>query len=82
MGRFSIITTKPNELRATVHNRMPVILKPANYDRWLAPGHPLQPPVDLLRPYDADKMQAWPVHTDVGNVRNNRPDQCDPSQRE
>jgi putative SOS response-associated peptidase YedK len=31
---FSIITTDPNELTATVHDRMPVILKPSDYDRW------------------------------------------------
>jgi putative SOS response-associated peptidase YedK len=75
---YSIITTEPNELTATVHTRMPVILKTADYDRWLAPGDPQQPPIDLLRPYDAELMQAWPVHTDVGNVRNNRPDLCHP----
>ena len=30
---FTIITTDPNELTAAVHNRMPVILKPSEYDR-------------------------------------------------
>jgi putative SOS response-associated peptidase YedK len=29
--------------------------------------------VDLLRPYPADKMRAWPVSERVGNVRNNDP---------
>jgi putative SOS response-associated peptidase YedK len=33
---FTIITTDPNELTATVHNRMPVILKPSEYERWLS----------------------------------------------
>jgi putative SOS response-associated peptidase YedK len=75
---YSIITTEANELTSAVHNRMPVILKPSDYDRWLAPGDPQQPPIDLLRPYDAELMQAWHVHTDVGNVRNNRPDLCEP----
>ena len=60
-----------------VHNRMPVILKPSDYERWLVPGDPAQPPVDLLRPFDADQMQAWMVSTDVGNVRNNRPNLVD-----
>jgi putative SOS response-associated peptidase YedK len=41
------------------------------------PGDPQQPPVDLLRPNDADLMQAWKVSSDVGNVRNNRPDLVD-----
>jgi len=33
--------------------------------------------VDLLRPFEADQMQAWMVSADVGNVRNNRPDVAD-----
>jgi putative SOS response-associated peptidase YedK len=74
---FTIITTDPNELAATVHNRMPVILKPSEYDRWLSRADPERPPVDLLRPYDADKMTAYPVDPRVGNVRNNEPGLCD-----
>jgi putative SOS response-associated peptidase YedK len=34
--------------------------------------------VDLLRPYDAEKMKAWRVSGDVGNARNNWPDLLDP----
>ena len=33
---YAIIATDPNELTATVYNRVPVILKPADYDRWLS----------------------------------------------
>ncbi len=32
---FTILTTKPNELVAPIHDRMPVVLAPADYDRWL-----------------------------------------------
>ena len=32
---FTIITTKPNELVRTIHNRMPVILRPEDEDQWL-----------------------------------------------
>jgi putative SOS response-associated peptidase YedK len=53
---FSIITTDPNELTATVHDRMPVILKPYDYDRWPDRTDAECPPVDLLRPYEADEM--------------------------
>jgi len=74
---FTIITTDPNELTATVHNRMPVILKPSEYDRWLSRADPEHPPVDLLRPYDADKMMAHTVDPRVGNVKNNEPGLCD-----
>jgi putative SOS response-associated peptidase YedK len=70
---FTILTTDPNELMEPIHNRMPVILEPRDYDRWLSPGDPARPPVDLLRPFPAEKMLAWPVSDRVGNVRNNDP---------
>jgi putative SOS response-associated peptidase YedK len=71
---YSIITTEPNEVTATVHNRMPVILKPQDYNRWLLPQD--RPPVDLLRPFDANQMKTWTVDPRVGNVRNNEAGLC------
>ena len=71
---FTILTTDPNELAEPVHDRMPVILQPGDYDRWLESADSSQPPVDLLRPFPAEKMRAWNVHERVGNVRNNDPD--------
>ena len=69
---FAIITTGPNALTAEVHNRMPLILHPRDYDRWLERGDQVQLPVDLLRPYDADDMSAAVCNPKVGNVRINR----------
>jgi putative SOS response-associated peptidase YedK len=71
---FTILTTDPNTLAERVHNRMPVILHPQDYDRWMESGEPLRPPVDLLRPYPAETMRAWAVSDRVGNVRNDDPD--------
>jgi len=76
---FTILTTDPNALMEPIHNRMPVILEPRDYSRWLDTGGPdsddwTRPPVDLLRPYPAEKMVAWPVSDRVGNVRNNDPE--------
>ena len=68
---FTILTTDPNALAERVHNRMPVILEPRDYSRWMEPGDPARPPIDLLRPYPAEKMHSWPVDERVGNVRNN-----------
>jgi putative SOS response-associated peptidase YedK len=68
---FTIVTTDPNELMQPIHHRMPVILEPRDYQRWFDPGDPAQPPTDLLRPFPAEKMVAWPVSDRVGNVRNN-----------
>jgi len=74
---YAVITTQPNELTATVHDRMPVILKPSDYDRWLSRDETERPPLDLLRPYDADKMEAHPVDPRVGNVKVNEPGLCE-----
>jgi putative SOS response-associated peptidase YedK len=74
---FTIITTDPNEVVQPLHDRTPVIIPAKDYDRWLRPGDPAQPPVDLLRPFDADKMTAWKVDRAVGNVKNDRPELID-----
>jgi putative SOS response-associated peptidase YedK len=33
-----------------------------------------EPPIDLLRPFDSDKMESSPANPSVGNVRNNGPE--------
>jgi putative SOS response-associated peptidase YedK len=71
---FTILTTDANEVLEPLHNRMPVILERKDYDRWLNPGDPERPPVDLLRPYPAERMTAWEVGDRVGNVRNDDPE--------
>ena len=81
---FTILTTDPNALAEKVHNRMPVILEPRDYPRWMEAGDPSRPPVDLLRPYPAEKMRSWPVSSRVGNVRNDDVElltECPPEQR-
>ena len=80
---FTILTTDPNTLAEKVHNRMPVILAPRDYSRWMEAGDPSRPPVDLLRPYPAEKMRSWPVSSRVGNVRNDDQElltKCPPEQ--
>ena len=46
---FAIVTTEANELLAWMHPRMPVILQPRDYDRWLDRGETERLPLDLLR---------------------------------
>jgi putative SOS response-associated peptidase YedK len=75
---YTILTTDPNELIKPIHNRMPVILSPKDYQRWLEPGEPTHLPIDLLRPYPAGEMKAWKVSSTVGNVRNNEPGLIEP----
>ncbi|GAA0373071.1 SOS response-associated peptidase [Paenibacillus motobuensis] len=71
----TIITTEPNSLMANIHNRMPVILPRECESEWLDRGNTdVSSLLELLRPYDADKMRAYPVSPAVGNVRNNSPE--------
>lgn len=50
---------------------MPVILKQDDYDLWLDPGVTAVEAVgDLLKPYDARQMSAYPVSSRVNNVAN------------
>ncbi len=68
------MTSGIRAIRAQIHNRMPVILSPRDYDRWLNDYDETRLPLDLLRPYDPDKMSMNPANTRVGNVRNNGPE--------
>ncbi len=75
----SIITTDANELMQQVHNRMPVILDPADYERWL--DRDQQDPkavVDLLKQFPAERMQLVPVSTLVNSPRNEKPECVQP----
>lgn len=66
---FTIITGEPNALVAPLHDRMPVILHPADYAAWLGEGEGGGDPdalQALLRPYPAERMRAWPVDPRIG----------------
>jgi putative SOS response-associated peptidase YedK len=75
---FAIITTEANELTAPMHDRMPAILEPRDYERWLRRDDAARPPLDLLRPFEAEQMRTWRVDTAVGNVKNNSATLLDP----
>ena len=67
----AILTTTPNTLTATVHDRMPVILERDNYDVWLDPGmRDIKVASEFLKPYDARLMRCYPVSTRVNQVSN------------
>lgn len=70
----TLITTKANGVVGPVHDRMPVILKPEDYARWLAPEE-LRPAAitALLAPLPDDWMTAHPVGKLVNNPRNEGP---------
>jgi putative SOS response-associated peptidase YedK len=77
----AILTTEPNDVTRPVHDRMPVILSPDGYARWLAPepgdAVALRP---LLVPFPAGELSARPVSTAVNNARFDDPACLEPEQ--
>jgi putative SOS response-associated peptidase YedK len=73
-----IITTAANDLMKPIHDRMPVILDPADWDTWLDLGTDLDTLQRLLVPTPAGDLEAYPVSTQVNNVRNDSPELLDP----
>ena len=67
----TIITGRPNEKMAEIHDRMPLILPPSAWDDWLDPD---QTDLDqlgrFLVPAPEEVITLHPVSTDVSNVRN------------
>ena len=66
----SILTTVPNALVSPIHNRMPVILDPGDWDRWLSAETAVRDLRALLFPLPAWELDAYPVSAAVNNVRN------------
>ena len=77
----TILTTAANAFMQPLHDRMPVILSPAEFAPWLDPA--LTAPEQLLPmldQYPADEMTAYPVSTLVNSVRNDSPELIIPSE--
>ncbi len=70
----TLLTTEPNELLRPLHNRMPVILAPEDYEPWLdvQGASPLVLQA-LLKPYSDSQMEAYPVSTTVNSPRQEGP---------
>ena len=66
----TIIVGEANPLVAPVHDRMPVILLPEDYDRWLDGDETPETLRALLRPFDPALMKAYEVSRVVNSVRN------------
>ena len=69
----ALLTTGANELLAPYHDRMPVILRPEDYDLWLDAGVKGAELLNLLRPYPREEMSAYAVSTLVNSPSNDDP---------
>ncbi|WP_042455482.1 SOS response-associated peptidase [Neobacillus dielmonensis] len=68
----SVVTTAPNELMSTIHDRMPVILKQEDEKIWLNPAaNDLDDLQRLLVPFDPNAMEAYQVSPLVNSPKNN-----------
>lgn len=75
----TVLTTEPNDLMATLHDRMPVVLAPDAVDVWLDPSvTDVDELVALCRPCPSELLEAWPVSTAVNSVRNDGPHLVEP----
>lgn len=75
-----IITTKPNRIVKTIHDRMPVILHQEDHELWLSPGEGDPAALQrLLDPYPAEELQAYPVSPFVNSPKNNDPRCIEPA---
>jgi putative SOS response-associated peptidase YedK len=76
---MTIITTTPNPLMDLIHDRMPVILRPEDCDRWLNPKTSPADAQAMLKPCDPDELEAYPVSKLVNSPRNDDPSCCESS---
>ena len=72
----AIVTTPANALMTALHDRMPLIIAPEDYARWL--DRSVDDVVDLLTPYPAGEMSFHAVSTRVNAVKNDDPSIIDP----
>jgi len=70
----TILTTEANDIVRPIHDRMPVIVAPEDYGRWLDPAVQQPGPIlPLLRPYPSAPMEAYPVSTWVNSPTRDEP---------
>lgn len=71
---FTILTTEPNDLMRPIHNRMPVIINPDHYRKWVDPRmQDTDTLAGMMVPYPETHMEAYPVAPYLNNPRNDSP---------
>jgi putative SOS response-associated peptidase YedK len=81
-GRFlwtcTVLTTEATDEVGRIHDRMPLLVTRERRAAWLDPATPKDQLPDLLVPAQRTGLEAFPVSTAVGNVRNNGPELVEP----
>jgi putative SOS response-associated peptidase YedK len=74
----TIITVSPNSAVKEIHDRMPLIIAPADYGRWLNKDTPADEVQSLLRPFAGD-LEMWPVSSRVNSPVNKGAELAEPA---
>ena len=78
---FATLTCQPNDFLRRIHQRMPVIIPPAEYSLWLDPAVTEREALaHLLEPYPGAELEAYPVSRRVSRTRNDSPDLIEPAE--
>jgi putative SOS response-associated peptidase YedK len=75
-----IVTTAANELMAPIHDRIPVVLDPTDWEQWLDPSVDSDKARRLLITPPSEWFEVFPVSSMVNNVANDGPSLLDPVQ--
>jgi len=76
----TLLTTEANDVVRPIHDRMPVLISPADYERWLDPT--VQKPelvMSLLRPYPSEEMTTFPVSSLINSPSHEDPRCIEPA---
>lgn len=76
---FAILTTEPNSLIATIHDRMPLIVQPEAVAEWLAAGPAPETPSGA---FPSDEMEMYPVSRRVNSAKHDDSTLCAPVGRD
>lgn len=71
---FAILTTGAGPLLAPIHDRMPVVVQPADREEWLDPASDAEGLLRLLHAPPEGELEAWPVSTLVNRPANDGPE--------
>jgi len=75
----TVLTTSAEDDLGHIHERMPLLVEPDRYHAWLDPDRSEKADLlELLVPAAPGRLEAYPVSTEVNNVRNNGPQLVDP----
>lgn len=75
---FTILTTSPSRWMSQLHDRMPVVLAPQDWDAWLSPDAEPESLAGLFRPAPEDYFEAFEVSRAVNSPRNDVPQIAEP----